>query len=529
MTELSARNSQLGTASAEAEASYRADIDNLRRLNSMLERRDEAGTARLAEVERDWQAAQSEFASKAGRLEADLARERQRGDELEARTDELRQRLEAANAGLGGESASSRAGTPGLLGPNGASGGGRLSSFFGLSPIAALAAKSQKTGRSYTEIYAEHVKLQDELAAERAEVVRVNECLASVLADIEERAPILREQRAEYERVGRENDALAAQLARTLEERDVNERRAEGFRLDAEGAQTENGLLVSQVSDLGRQVRTLARQLAVRDDPSIGARSDGMDIDEDPTVESADLGTADDIISAELVTFRTIGELQAKNQALLKVARELGQRMDARNADWTADRDRTENEAVQQAHDTIVRLRDELDRLRAQTGAAEREREMLRRLVASRGSTAPTQSPSHGSTVQDEHTRQQTAADEAQAAALERDRNALVRDLQDEAASAHRQLRQDALALAKVQANAEMLQGAWARRRWIGLTADRTPQDGRGVDGPAGRGAQAAEPADRAARGRVGQARQSDRRSDHAQRRAPERARSSPA
>jgi nucleoprotein TPR len=59
-------------------------------------------------------------------------------------------------------------------------------SFF-LSPAANFAIKLQKSGRSYTEIYADYVKVNEELVAQKEETGRLESALAQILTDIEER------------------------------------------------------------------------------------------------------------------------------------------------------------------------------------------------------------------------------------------------------------------------------------------------------------------------------------------------------
>jgi nucleoprotein TPR len=181
-----------------------------------------------------------------------------------------------------------------------------------------------------------------------------------------------------------ETSDLAAQLARALQDRDVNDRRATGFRLDAEAAKRERDILTSQLGDLGRQVRALSRAVARFEDPSIASRSTEDD-DDDVEMDDAQ-ADVDAVIPLELITFATVSQLVQRNHTLLRVTRELSASMDVRDEDALRRRERSENEAIKEAHDTIVALKDELERQRTQMDASTREREMLRRLVSQRGS-----------------------------------------------------------------------------------------------------------------------------------------------
>lgn len=46
-------------------------------------------------------------------------------------------------------------------------------------------------GRSYTEIYAEYIRMEDELIGERNESRRLSEALESILTDVEQRVRVL--------------------------------------------------------------------------------------------------------------------------------------------------------------------------------------------------------------------------------------------------------------------------------------------------------------------------------------------------
>jgi nucleoprotein TPR len=173
LTESMTRVSDLSSQIAASEASFKAEIETQKRLVDLLERRDQEGRRRLEEVEREWEERRTELEEGETRWAEDLERERARGDELERRVEEMRsfaERVTAGGAVAGGEES-----PLGGLPP------------FTLSPSATLASKLQKSGRSYTEVYVDYVRVQDELAKERAESKRLGECLAQILGDIEER------------------------------------------------------------------------------------------------------------------------------------------------------------------------------------------------------------------------------------------------------------------------------------------------------------------------------------------------------
>lgn len=373
LSEAQARISTLTSQLADNEASFRAEIATAQRLTDLLEKREIDTKNRLEEVEREWQAAREEMQETREAYEAELEKEKARGDTLEGRVREMRDFADrlAANGGpsLGNISNS----TP-------------EEDIFGGSPRSPASAnvsfKVQKSGgMSYTEIYSSYVKMQEALVFEKAESKRLSECLNDILAEIQDRAPLLREQRNEYERALAENNDLSVALASALEDKDAVTTLAEARLRQIEEKDREAVISAQQLEDTARQVRTLTRQVAILQDPSILERS-GAD-DESEMTEDAD--SADAYISQNLVTFKSIDQLQKQNQNLLKIVRELGKKMEAEEQ---AVRDRigkAENSAVEEAHDLILTLKEEVESQRAQMGAYQRERDMLRQVLKSRG------------------------------------------------------------------------------------------------------------------------------------------------
>ncbi len=68
-----------------------------------------------------------------------------------------------------------------------------------LSPSAAQASRLLKSGITLTGIYSQMVGISEELAQEKEENKRLNSYMDQILLEIEERAPILRQQRDNYE------------------------------------------------------------------------------------------------------------------------------------------------------------------------------------------------------------------------------------------------------------------------------------------------------------------------------------------
>ena len=158
------------------EGNFSTEMASMRRLVELMEKREEERKKRVDEVEKALEEERNALADKEDELRDQLLQERERGDALEVRYQELREALERGNGSRDG-GADFAPGTPGSI----------ASDSFALSPSAQLAVRGQKNGRSYAEIYGEYIKMEEELAKERAETKRLGEILAQILGDIEER------------------------------------------------------------------------------------------------------------------------------------------------------------------------------------------------------------------------------------------------------------------------------------------------------------------------------------------------------
>ena len=81
-----------------------------------------------------------------------------------------------------------------------------------LSPSAAAAGKLLKSGLTLTQIYSQYVDVSTRLQLEEAENKRLGDCLATIMEEIEAKAPVLKQQRDDYERCLESVDLLTQQL-----------------------------------------------------------------------------------------------------------------------------------------------------------------------------------------------------------------------------------------------------------------------------------------------------------------------------
>jgi nucleoprotein TPR len=90
-----------------------------------------------------------------------------------------------------------------------------------LSPAAAVASRLLKSGMSLTQIYSEYVNLSESLESERAESARLRAYIAELVREMEEKAPVLRRQKQEYEEAVKTVHQLTTQLENAMMDYEV--------------------------------------------------------------------------------------------------------------------------------------------------------------------------------------------------------------------------------------------------------------------------------------------------------------------
>lgn len=348
-------------------------------------------------LERDWAIVGEKAERREMKLKDEIEREVKRADDAEKRTQELErilQRLDTSDFPAA-PSISSAIGvprTPGSL-PSTPARGSVFTSpgdlgMMGLSPTVAMASRAQRSGKTFTEVYAEYVKLQEEYARKSAEYDHMDRTLQAVLAQIEERAPILTQQRLEYERLQVEAGQLASQLTSALADRDSNASLVQGTSQKLNKTIHENELLESQLTDLALQVQTLTKELARIQDPSIPSDEE---LEADPSTAPAT--NMEEVITNNLVRFRSIQGLQEQNQRLLKIVRDLGAKMEAEEKEYRESLQQEQTEAVLEAHQALQKMQEDLENQKKSHGvtiqAYQKERDALKAMLARAEARAP--------------------------------------------------------------------------------------------------------------------------------------------
>lgn len=136
-----------------------------------------------------------------------------------------------------------------------------------------------RQGISTTDVYSKYIKSAEALIKANNENKRLNDVLNDILKSIEEKAPVIQEQREEYERIMSTHVMLTKKYQKLSQDHDQLLHQVHKQKLQQLGAHTTNTTITTQISMI--------------DD-------------------------AEPIIDENLVTFRDVTELQIKNRHLLK-------------------------------------------------------------------------------------------------------------------------------------------------------------------------------------------------------------------
>ncbi|XP_055705206.1 nucleoprotein TPR isoform X3 [Phlebotomus papatasi] len=187
-----------------------------------------------------------------------------------------------------------------------------------LAPSAAASSKLIKSGMTLTEIYSLYVKTTEELQVTKKENNRLNLQIRTILQELEEKAPLIRKQNLEYQKIEEANAELTQQLDELMKQRVESADEYNGTIAKLSYMERENKKLKQSQADLGRQVCFLVKE--------IEQMRGGFTSEPDQSITS-DM-SANEVISKKLVTFGDIQELQENNQKLLNVVRDLSTKLE---------------------------------------------------------------------------------------------------------------------------------------------------------------------------------------------------------
>jgi nucleoprotein TPR len=388
-----AKVQQLQEAAATTEEGYRQELESSRRLAELQSQQTETHRNRLKEVEASLEQLKDEAAEEIRRTQQEAEAEREEREKLENRISDLEaevDRLQAANSSAP-PYPGSIPGTP-RQGLNG-SVFGRAGSPAQFGTPGSVRSKSTITA---TQAIDELYKVKGQLATQRRRNERLTAEMEEMVQGLEAKQPEIEELQAEHERLQQEMVEMSKFVDQTGKERDRAKKDARKAESEAATSQAEANILRQQMRDLSAQIKMLLCDLDARerglDALSASERAQLERLAKGEVSEEAFEGLTDTdrFISQRLTVFRSISELQEKNQELLKITRQLGAQMESEEALAAKHQAAKDHEQVQALEKKIEGYKDELKSMITRSESYMKERDMFRRMLQHRGQLPPT-------------------------------------------------------------------------------------------------------------------------------------------
>lgn len=378
------RIQQMQEEATRKEEAFSVELDAANRLAQLMKNSADTERQRQQDLLQQLENTKEEASEEIGRITAECDTEHhereaaeQRNAELEVQNERLESEL-AVSRDRGSRRGSSPQGMNGSMTPN------RAASRMGSPNPVRL-----KGGMSLTQLYSDNNNLKVELEQERRRTQKVETSFDEIIQELEIVKPAFEESKSEHTRLQAELTEMSSLVDGIGKDRDNAVKEAMRAKGQVEAKLREGDILRQQLRDLSSQVKVLLMEIHLRDQGLDELSSERYlqlerlaqgQFSEDDLVGTTDTAQ---FISQNLVTFKNIMELQEKNSLLLKVTREVGERMEREEAERKQSTSTAQKlEDLQQKYD---RCRDEIKSLVTQSESYVRERDIFKRMLFNRG------------------------------------------------------------------------------------------------------------------------------------------------
>ena len=380
------RTQQLQEDAVNKDESFRVELDAVNRLTELTRNSANTERQRQQDLFAQLESAKEDASEQLGRLGAELETEHREREGAEAKIAQLEVQVEQLQADLSTLQSQASMHSTNYQGTNGYAPGSPLRDFSasGASP----SPSRFKGGLSITQMYSSYNDLKSELEVEKRRSEKLTSTLDDMVQDLETEQPEIEELRADHMRLESEVAEMSSLIEIIGKERDQALRGAKKWEGHLEAKVKEGDVLRQQLRDLSSQVKVFLMEAHLRDRGLDDIGADGRTQLERLAQGQADTeameGTTatDRLISENLVSFKNISELQEQNANLLRITREIGERMEHEEA-VQKQSERTRNwDDLQQKYE---HCKDEIKSLMTQSSSYIRERDMFRRMLSHRG------------------------------------------------------------------------------------------------------------------------------------------------
>lgn len=380
---------QLQERAAQEEERFRQDQESHARLLELQKAQAETHKNRLKAVEKRLEEVKDDAVKEVDRIQQAL--EKEKGDHAETaqQLEQLQNELDQARASTATQpdhQDHSLDAVPSTPRPNGSL-YGRASSPFG-TPGSLRGKASLRASDAIGELF----QIKNMLASEKRRNKQLQEELDDLASLLEAKAPEIEEANAEVERLRNEAVYMSEMMEQSYQERDLATKAARKAEATAASAQAEVKILHSQIRDLSTQIHVLIFNIQAQEKGLDHLTEEEVSQYERVLKGEVSAGALDDMsetqrfITERFVTFKDIHELQAKNQELLRMTRELAEKMENEEAIAEKRQAAEDHKKVEELRSTVKSLQDDVKSITVRMKSYMAERDMFRRMLQHKAS-----------------------------------------------------------------------------------------------------------------------------------------------
>ena len=368
---------------------FKTEIETANRLAELLKESLDTERQRHQDLSLQLDEVKQSAADEIGRINAEVEKEHEEREGAERRVVELEvqfERLEADFRLLSGNNESTT--TPKSHRNMGGAGTPRRD-----SPVNAMSppSASGRAGINYTQLITDYHVAKNDLDNEKRRNEKLSSIIDDMIRDMELRQPEITEMQNDNKRLEADILEMSTLIETMGKERDQSKKDGRKWERQVAGLTREGDVLRQQLRDLSSQIKVLMMEVNAQQEGSATfTREERLKLEAlaagDYDSEMAgDVTDTDRFISQQLTTFHNIAELQEQNQKLLRVTRELGDKMEGEEARSAKAQASQNQEELGELRQRFERSKEEIKILMTQSQSYIKERDMFRRMLSHRG------------------------------------------------------------------------------------------------------------------------------------------------
>ncbi|KND88643.1 Nucleoprotein TPR [Tolypocladium ophioglossoides CBS 100239] len=363
--------------------SYKQELEDQRRLVDMSDQLSKKHQARVRELDAEKDRLKDNYENEIRRVRLELEQERQTTTQMEEKIQQLETDLEELQVRM------DQGPAPGSV-PQTPRANGSLMARAA-SPFGTPGSIRSKSAITATQAIDQLYQVKGQLAGERRRNQQLSEELDNMILALEAKAPEIQELQAETDTLRNEIARMSELSQQSFEERDAARKAARQAKGDLASARSEAKISKTQLRDLSTQIQMLVF--------NIFALEKGMDqLTEDEKFRLqqlergeiteevlSDMSDTDQFITQKLVVFKDIKSLQAKNEELMRIIRELSEQIQSEEALAAKHKAKVDHDKVEKLQRELEHMTEESRSIKNTMESYKTERDMFRRILQQRG------------------------------------------------------------------------------------------------------------------------------------------------